>query len=75
VGNCLHKTAALSGLAAVVTGLLVLYVIMHDISFDISYINVIMLNYNSILLHRLIMFRDIAFQDWSGVIGLTSAVR
>jgi len=47
VGNCLHKTAALSGLAAVVTGLLVLYVIMHDISFDISYINVIMLNYNS----------------------------
>jgi len=73
VGNCLHKTAALSGLAAVVTGLLVLYIITHDISFDT--LNIIMPNYNSILPYRLIMFRDIAFQGWSGVIGLISAVR
>lgn len=45
VGNCLHKTAALSGLAAIVTGLLYLYVKVE------LYIQLCMYNYMLILIN------------------------
>lgn len=38
MGNCLHKTAALSGLAAIVTGLLNLYKNYLNIIIEINYI-------------------------------------
>lgn len=54
VGNCLHKTAALSGLAAIVTGLSHLYVKVSLKHVIICYINLNKLQYerNEMPLHR-----------------------
>lgn len=58
VGNCLHKTAALSGLAAIITGVLNLY---KNCLHIITKINI---SYNACIYAF--------FQEYSGAIGRTS---